>query len=99
MVPGLRAVRRHCGTCGLVLGEKYKAVIIKETNLFGPIFATLAYRAAKVLRDVPAGFAEFSIEPRARVPVQILAHMGDLMGWAVRMAEGEYLWRAEGTRD
>src|SRR5262249_9121564 len=73
--------------------------MITDTTLLRHLVATLAYRAAKVLRDVPAGFEEFSIEPRARVPVQILAHMGDLMGWAVRMAEGEYLWRAEGTRD
>jgi len=73
--------------------------MITDTPLLRHLVATLAYRAAKVLRDVPAGFAEFSIEPRARVPVQILAHMADLMGWAVRMAEGEYLWRAEGTRD
>src|SRR5262245_9400753 len=99
MVPGLRAVRRHCGTCGLVLAVRYKTIMIKDTTLLRHLVATLAYRAAKVLRDVPASFAEFSIEPRARVPVQILAHMGDLMGWAVRMAEGEYLWRAEGTRD
>jgi hypothetical protein len=99
MVPGLRAVRRHCGTCGLVLEVRYKSIMITDTTLLRHLVATLAYRAAKVLRDVPASFAEFSIEPRARVPVQILAHMGDLMGWAVRMAEGEYLWRAEGTRD
>jgi hypothetical protein len=63
------------------------------------ILATLAYRAAKVLRDVPPGFAEFSGAASNRKPVQILAHMADLMGWAVRMVEGEYLWRPEGTRD
>src|SRR5215510_10527382 len=73
--------------------------MIKDTTLLRHLVATLAYRAAKVLRDVPAGFAEFSIEPRARVPVQILAHIADLMAWAVRMAEGEFLWQAEGTRD
>jgi hypothetical protein len=60
--------------------------------------ATLAYRASKVLRDVPPGFAEFSAGPTMRLPVQILAHMGDLMGWGVRMAQGEYLWRPEGSR-
>src|SRR5262245_6212173 len=74
-------------------------IMTTDTALLRHLVATLAYRAAKVLRDVPAAFAEFSIEPRARVPVQILAHMADLMGWAVRMAEGQYLWRADGTRD
>ncbi len=63
------------------------------------VVATLAYRAAKTLRDAPAGFAEFSTGPNTRVPVQILAHMADLMTWAVRMAENEYVWRAEGSRD
>src|SRR5215510_6282132 len=63
------------------------------------IVATLAYRAAKVLRDVPVGFPEFSNGTTARVPVQILAHLADLMGWALRAAQGEYLWRADGTRD
>src|SRR5262245_23049174 len=68
-------------------------------TLLRHIVATLAYRASKVLRDVPPGFAEFSGGPSGRKPVLILAHMADLMGWAVRMAEGEYLWRPEGTRD
>jgi hypothetical protein len=61
--------------------------------------ATLAYRAAKVLRDAPPGFADFSSGPATRTPVQILAHLADLMGWAGRLAQGEYLWRAEGSAD
>jgi hypothetical protein len=68
-------------------------------SLLRHVVATLAYRAAKVLRDVPAGFAEFSNGPATRPPVQILAHMADLMGWAIRMVQGEYLWRPEGSRD
>ena len=73
---------------------------LDTTNAFlRHLVATLAYRAAKVLRDAPPGFAEFSAGPTMRVPVQILAHLADLMGWAVRTAQGELLWRAEGTRD
>ena len=34
-----------------------------------------------------------------RTPVQLLAHLGDLMGWAVRMVRGEMVWRPEGTAD
>jgi hypothetical protein len=63
------------------------------------LVATLAYRAAKVLRDVPAGFAQFSNGPTTRAPVQILAHLADLMGWANRMVQGEFVWRPEGTSD
>lgn len=68
-------------------------------TLLRHLVATLAYRAAKVLREVPSGFAEFSTRTGARSPVQILAHMGDLMAWALRMAQGEYRWEASGTRE
>jgi len=63
------------------------------------LVATLAYRAAKVMREVPPGFATFSSGPGMRTPVQILAHLGDLMGWAIRMVQGEMVWRPEGTAD
>ena len=61
--------------------------------------ATLAYRAAKVLREVPSEFATYRIAPNARTPVQIVAHMGDLMKWATWLAKGEHIWKAEGSDD
>jgi hypothetical protein len=63
------------------------------------LLATLAYRASKVLRDAPQGFADFSAGPTMRTPVQIVAHLGDLMAWALRTAGGQIVWRAEGSRD
>src|SRR2546428_6681792 len=63
------------------------------------LVATLAYRGAKVLRDVPPSFAQFSSGRDTRSPVQILEHLGDLMAWGLRMAQGEYLWRAGGSGD
>ena len=63
------------------------------------LVATLAYRAAKVLRDAPADFGTTTVGPSARRPVQIVAHLGDLMSWAVRLAHGEYSWKAEGGSD
>lgn len=56
------------------------------------ILATIAYRAAKVERDAPPGFADFDLGKGARTPVQILAHMGDLFDWALRMAKGSSEW-------
>ena len=53
--------------------------------------ATLAYRAARALEDAPAGFAAFNAA--GRQPVQILAHMGDLLDWALAMAEGQPRWQ------
>lgn len=58
--------------------------------------ATLAYRASKVLRDVPAGFDHAAIGPSTRRPVQIVAHMADLMSWGLTLAHGESVWKAEG---
>jgi hypothetical protein len=61
--------------------------------------ATLAYRAAKALRDAPPSFASRSFGPTARQPVRIVAHMADLMAWAVTLARGEYVWKSEGSDD
>ena len=61
--------------------------------------ATLAYRAAKVLRDAPPGFETGTFGPATRRPVQIVAHMADLMAWAITLARGDYVWKAEGGDD
>jgi hypothetical protein len=54
--------------------------------------ATLSYRLGKVLRDVPPDFGTFQAGTGRRTPVQILAHIGDLMDWAVTMVEGKPAW-------
>lgn len=55
--------------------------------------ATLAYRAAKALRDAPAGFTDFRPADGSRSAGEILAHMGDLLDWALSQARGEERWR------
>lgn len=71
-----------------------------SAHLVRHLVATLAYRSAKVLRDCPPEFGNFVPGFQARAPVQILAHMGDLIAWANRLMEmGELVWRAEGTAD
>ena len=55
--------------------------------------ATLAYRGAKVLRDAPPYFAGYPVAEGARTPGQILAHIGDLLDWALSMARGEQRWQ------
>jgi hypothetical protein len=55
--------------------------------------ATLAYRGGKVVRGVPAEFAEFRVAEGARTPVQILSHIGDLLDWAVSIAQGQQRWQ------
>lgn len=57
--------------------------------------ATLAYRADKVLRDAPDGFPDHRLAPSSRTPLEIVGHLGDLMDWAQRMVQGEYVWAPE----
>jgi hypothetical protein len=62
-------------------------------QLLRHIVATLAYRAGKSLRGAPAEFAGFRASETSRTPVQILAHMGDLMDWALSIAAGKQKWQ------
>lgn len=55
--------------------------------------ATLAYRGAKTLATAPAGFAGFRADETARTPGEILAHIGDLLVWALCVAQGEYTYK------
>ena len=55
--------------------------------------ATLAYRAGKALRGAPPSFADFHAGPGSRTPVEILAHMGDLLDWALHLAQGHHIWQ------
>jgi hypothetical protein len=54
--------------------------------------ATLAYRGGKAVRDAPEGFAEHRASASSRTPGQILAHVGDLLDWAVGLADGRHEW-------
>ena len=54
--------------------------------------ATLAYRAAKPLRDAPDAFGSFRASETTRTPVQVLAHMGDLLDWALTLVAGAERW-------
>lgn len=54
--------------------------------------ATLAYRGAKAVRGAPASFADFSAAGGLRTPGQILAHIGDVLDWALSLAQGQQRW-------
>jgi hypothetical protein len=57
--------------------------------------ATLAYRGAKALRGAPADFATFHAAPGTRTPGEILAHLGDLLDWALSIADGAHTWNPQ----
>src|SRR5262249_36714975 len=50
------------------------------------------YRAGKVLRDAPPGFTDYRPGPTSRSAGEILAHLGDLIDWAISIAEGQQRW-------
>ncbi len=52
--------------------------------------ATLAYRGAKAVRGASDSFASF--KGGTRTPAQILAHIGDLLDWALSIAKGSETW-------
>jgi hypothetical protein len=54
--------------------------------------ATLAYRGAKAVRAAPDSFASFKASETTRTPAQILAHIGDLLDWALSIAKGDEIW-------
>ncbi len=55
--------------------------------------ATLAYRLGKVLRDTPPEFRDFRDSETIRTPGEILAHIGDLMDWALAQVESRKEWQ------
>jgi len=65
----------------------------QKRELLRHTLATLAYRGGKAVRNAPEGFAEFSAGAATRTAGQILAHIGDLLDWALSMAEGKQRWQ------
>jgi hypothetical protein len=65
-----------------------------ERSLLRHTLATLAYRADKVLRDPPPGFADHRVTPEVRSPLEIVGHLGDLIDWAEQLAQGQWTWKA-----
>jgi len=63
-----------------------------KRELLRHALATVAYRGGKTLRDAPASFANFKMDDVGRTPGQILAHVGDLMDWALSIAQGNQKW-------
>jgi hypothetical protein len=64
-----------------------------QRQLLRHAVATLAYRGGKAVRGAPEGVADFRASEKTRTPVEILAHMGDLLDWALWLAKGKHEWR------
>jgi len=55
--------------------------------------ATVAYRGGKALRGAPPDFSEYRVAQGTRCPIEILAHLSDLMDWALSIAQGQQKWK------
>lgn len=61
-----------------------------KVELLRHTLATIAYRGSKAVRNAPESFADFPGAGRA--PSKVLAHIGDLLDWALSMADGSRQW-------
>jgi hypothetical protein len=50
------------------------------------------------VREAPDTFAHFRASEKTRTPNEILAHIGDLMKWALSIAQGKQSWRDSSPR-
>ena len=79
-------------------GERSRMTTSAQQPNFRPelplrhVLATLAYRAAKALRDTPPDFSAFRPAAGSRAAGEILAHLGDLLDWALSQARGAQKW-------
>ena len=64
-----------------------------KRDLLRHTVATVAYRGRKALGGAPEEFAVFRASPKTRTPGEILAHIGDLLDWALALAKGKEQWQ------
>ena len=69
-----------------------------ERALLRHTIATLAYRGGKALRGAPESFSSFAIGDPPKTPGQILAHIGDLLDWAITLCDGKQAWHNSAPR-
>ncbi len=74
------------------MDARSEAINDPKRQLLRHAVATLAYRGGKTLRGAPDGFSEFRAPEGTRTPGQILAHVGDLLDWALGLAQGKHEW-------
>ncbi len=68
-------------------GEDQKRALLRH------MLATLAYRGEKTVRGAPPGFETFEIGETPRTPASILAHISDLLDWALSHVQGRPAWK------
>jgi hypothetical protein len=75
-----------------MMGIESPAPSEQERQMLRHTLATLAYRGGKTVRGAPEGFSGFRASASTRTPGQVLAHIGDLLDWALSIAQGKQEW-------
>lgn len=74
------------------------AAAAAKRELLRHVLATIAYRGGKAVRHAPEAFSEFRAAPDSRSAGEILAHIGDLLDWALSLARGKQVWNDSAPR-
>ncbi|HEV2835083.1 MAG TPA: hypothetical protein VGW58_07190 [Pyrinomonadaceae bacterium] len=74
------------------MNETDRTNLAGKRELLRHTIATLAYRGGKAVANAPEGFDQFLAGDTTRTPGQILAHIGDLLDWALSIASGKQTW-------
>ena len=75
------------------MGIEDRKPLEPERQLLRHTVATLAYRGGKTIRGAPEWFSGFRASETTRTPGQVLAHIGDLLDWALSISRGKQEWR------
>jgi hypothetical protein len=73
--------------------EPDNALMVQKRLMLRHTLATLRYRAEKAVSGLPSEFGLFRNSSATRTPLEILAHIGDLMDWANNLARGVSKWQ------
>lgn len=69
-----------------------------KRELLRHMLATVVFRGRIAIADAPADFADFRADETSRSPVEILAHIGDLLQGSYYLLRGEYVELASNPR-
>ncbi len=65
----------------------------EKRELLRHTLAALVYRAAKPMRDIPPRFGKQRAGEGCRSAAEIVAHLCDLLDWALTAAQGTPVWK------
>ena len=63
-----------------------------KRELLRHLIATIVFRGRVSIIDAPANFYDFKIAVSIRTPVEILAHIGDLLEGSLILLKGEFVY-------